>query len=245
MGRPQMEDSLFELGGPFGLDESQVPRAEETRETENGVGSAMPEDGAGAAMPEADAIEDLVETQPAMLVEENEALVPCGEMDDAEATPVERLKRRRLMPGASTSHDEFRAHFLKCQEQSAALLASEGRQPDRSDTIVGMCDRLHALVAEEKGDWPIQLRRLAVAALATYKLRLTDMYLREHAFLLWVSEGGLPPQSACGFLLLLPCGRRFPSSHRGGPRGDLRACRPISPAAEGHLSIASKGSALS
>ena len=37
--------------------------------------------------------------------------------------------------------------------------------------------------------WPDHQIRLVCAALATYRLRLVDMFYREHVLLLWIIEG--------------------------------------------------------
>jgi hypothetical protein len=37
--------------------------------------------------------------------------------------------------------------------------------------------------------WPKPLIRLAVGALTVYRMRLIDMFVREHVHLLWIIEG--------------------------------------------------------
>ena len=38
-------------------------------------------------------------------------------------------------------------------------------------------------------DWDVEMHRLVVGALVVFRLRLVDMWYREHALLLWVVEG--------------------------------------------------------
>ena len=103
----------------------------------------------------------------------------------------EHIKRRRLLPGASTSADDFMNLFHECG--GAADLGLNDVQPtfiEKKASIVHRTRELYKLIQENFPGWPSTLQRLAVGALAMYRLRLSDMFMREQVLLLWIIEGG-------------------------------------------------------
>ncbi len=100
-------------------------------------------------------------------------------------------KRRRYQKGASTSNADFRELFEWCAD---AVAASTGPvQPEVIENSTGIVHRTQAITAfigSAHSEWCDAQVRLVCAALSIYKMRLVDMFLREHVLLLWIIEGG-------------------------------------------------------
>ncbi len=100
-------------------------------------------------------------------------------------------KRRRFQKGASTSNADFRELFDCCAHAVASSL--DVIKPEVVGNPTGIVNRTQALTAFIRGahpDWSEAQTRLVCAALSIYKMRLVDMFLREHVLLLWIIEGG-------------------------------------------------------
>ena len=122
--------------------------------------------------------------------------VPVGEValaeraSDDECSPVERLKRRRLLPGAATSHVDFDTHFQKCREEfEAAAAVTPSIEVPNEDTVLGDYEALRKIVVDRMPEWDEELVRVAMAILTTLRLRLRDAARRERAIVLWIIEG--------------------------------------------------------
>ncbi len=99
-----------------------------------------------------------------------------------------RAKRFR---GAETSNADFEAMFETCCDAAAKSMSSApGAEETDSDGILARTHRIRGIVKERLGSSSESLVRLATAALSIYRMRLVDLFIREHVLLLWIIEGG-------------------------------------------------------
>ncbi len=107
-----------------------------------------------------------------------------------DSTSISKCRQRRLQKGAATTKQDFAKMWSKQKAAAAGSLADVVPCPD--DTPRKIILRKEALSAYIRGrfpEWCSTRVRLASAALALYKLRLVDMFMREHVLLLWIIEG--------------------------------------------------------
>ena len=103
---------------------------------------------------------------------------------------LDRVRRRRFLPGAANTMQAFDDMFDEYDVINAELLESVPKQThDEQWGILAHVDRLRTFVRSRHADWPDFQQRLAVAALAVYRMRMIDMFIREHVMLLWIMEG--------------------------------------------------------
>ena len=122
-----------------------------------------------------------------------------GEQVDLEFAPepgadanqkIIACKRRRAMRGAATSLADFGSLFMHCEDSvTNSLRGVNKNEAVRSTTILQRVATLRLLVDSSYPAWDDRLKTLGIAALAIYRLRLVDMFLREHVLLLWVIDG--------------------------------------------------------
>ena len=117
--------------------------------------------------------------------EEDPADVPM------EGDSFEKLKQRRLMPGASTSEADFQSLFAELAARNDTFQETAEEPVDTSDTILHKVRLWKNFVIsnlpEIGSDY---LQRVCVAVLALGRARQADIFLREHAVLYWIAEGG-------------------------------------------------------
>jgi len=98
--------------------------------------------------------------------------------------------RRRAMPGATTSVQDFDNLFnISAQDAHESLAGVVKQVPTSTGSIVLTRQALYAQVESRHPTWDIAFRRLGVAALSVYRMRLEDLWTRETALLIWVIEG--------------------------------------------------------
>ena len=124
-----------------------------------------------------------------------------------EDAAFEKLKLRRNLPGAQTSEyfvlhklPRFQCYFV-----------------DTSETILHKVRLWTEIVSKDLDhNAPDYLKRLAVGVLAFRRCRQADLFLREHALIYWVAEGGKTLRFHAG-----DCYMKTPSGafqqHRGVP----------------------------
>ena len=116
----------------------------------------------------------------------DDAEVPRPEDDDL----LQKCKKRRLLPGASDSIAKFQNAFADLRRAaSEALAAAPVREPATTHSLLRQSAQVIERVQALQPDWPEQLVRLVAAACVLPTMRLSDAYLREHIFLLWLMEG--------------------------------------------------------
>ena len=109
---------------------------------------------------------------------------------DTGSSTLQQVKKRRFLPGASTSAAEFDLFFRT--QRDAAIAALLNKRPAKAEQKASIVHRTSELFKQTKASyaaWDVDLHKLAVGALAMYRLRLSDMFMREQVFLLWIIEG--------------------------------------------------------
>ena len=137
--------------------------------------------------------------------EEAEEKVDEEDAQRLDAGVWEKLRKRRLQPGAATSDADFQDFFTKLGRPNAFFQETPAEGIDASDTILERVRNIRDHVT-----------RLSVGALAFARVRQADIFLREHAMVYWIGEGGLNLRFHAG-----DCNMRTPSGafqqHRGVP----------------------------
>ena len=125
--------------------------------------------------------EQVVEPEDPGLLQENE------EIEDG-AWDV--LRKRRLLPGAASSDNDFRAHFASLALENAKFQTNCLKEPlDGSGAIRNLVSQHKRRVAEQFPEWSEYMSRIVTATMAVLTLRTVDVFLREHATVLWIIEG--------------------------------------------------------
>ena len=100
-------------------------------------------------------------------------------------------KKRRLMPGASTSGQDFEALFDLTSEACSSSLSSfpavDEQQPVAS--VKELAKKQIEFVRLRQPTWPEDMVRLSAAAINVYRTRLTDIFVRDFVGLIWIIEG--------------------------------------------------------
>ncbi|CAJ1423131.1 unnamed protein product, partial [Effrenium voratum] len=114
------------------------------------------------------------------------------ELDEEQAleeSAYEVLRRRRLMPGASTSDTDFAALFGQLREANSGFQAFPEEMQDNSDTILEITRIWTEAVRARFANMSDYLIRVCVGALAFARTRQADIHIREHAMVYWIAEG--------------------------------------------------------
>lgn len=114
-----------------------------------------------------------------------------GEADLEVGVISERYSaRRRAMPGAATSAQDFRRLLdIATTDARENLRGVQKQVPTSTGSIIQTRRKLHQQVGARYPSWPATFTRIGVAALAVYRMRLEDLWTRETALLIWVLEG--------------------------------------------------------
>ena len=101
------------------------------------------------------------------------------------------LRRIRLLPGAATSCKDFQDLFAKLATANTQFQREcEPEVTDESSLIPVMVATHKARIAHLYPDASEYLLRLLTAAVAVLTLHTADVFLREHATVVWIIEGG-------------------------------------------------------
>ena len=117
----------------------------------------------------------------------------------SDGAPNPKARKRRQMKGAATSSQDFTNLFETCERMATQSL--EDTQPQvimSKSSIIPHSQQLFETVKRLQPDWDHYLVKLGVAALAIYRMRLVDMFLREQVLLLWIIEGEDYMRAHCG-----------------------------------------------
>eukprot|EP00438_Fugacium_kawagutii_P009986 Skav234405 [mRNA] locus=scaffold873:368159:373264:+ [translate_table: standard] len=110
--------------------------------------------------------------------------------DDVAEETWRKLKKRRLMPGALTSDDDFNSHFQKLFAADAEFQKTEGEVLETGDTILHLTKAQKTDLKRKFTGFSDYMVRFASAAVCVFCLRAADIHFREHAMVLWIIEGG-------------------------------------------------------
>ena len=120
----------------------------------------------------------------------NQILEENAAKDEARQTLLAKARTRRTMEGAEDTVEKFFESFQKLRTQADLHLQDALPRPASSEpTIPEYVDRIRASVQTRFPDMDEKLLRVVTGALAVYRLRLTDLHVRELVMLLWVVEG--------------------------------------------------------
>jgi len=113
-----------------------------------------------------------------------------GEFDDDDALQP-APKRRRAIPGGETSDAAFAELFQNLRDSAAVSIRTKPAHVADTDSqnILKRTARIMDMLQKTHPEWPNDFQRLVCAALSVYRLRLIDMFVREHILLLWIIEG--------------------------------------------------------
>ena len=112
-----------------------------------------------------------------------QAAVPPAALDNA--------KKRRLLPGASSTSADFDHLFTVATEACDASLANRPELPHdlNSGSIQLQAKRHLDFVRRRHPTWEEDLVRLAASAINVYRTRLSDIFVRDFVGLVWIMEG--------------------------------------------------------
>ncbi len=122
--------------------------------------------------------------------------IALGSQEDAlpqcpDAATRMASKKRRLLPGAAESSANFRAMFAEMESAAAASLGGVvAERVDPRSSILGRTARIMTHIQETYPAWDDSRVRLVCGALCMYRMRLVDLFMREHVMLVWIIEGG-------------------------------------------------------
>ena len=118
-----------------------------------------------------------------------EETVDCNpQIDDAN---LQQCKKRRLLPGAAESMPKFQSIFADLRIAAAQSLESASiREPIQGHSLLQQSAFILDQVRKLKPGWPEQPVRVVGCASALPRMRLSDAYLRERIYLIWLMEGG-------------------------------------------------------
>ena len=123
-------------------------------------------------------------------LETSVSMVADDEAHDASGITDAYKARRITLKGAASSSKDFNDLFTSCSSSAdTAIRTIKKDQGGAAGTIMRKTTEIRAMVTNAHPDWPVYLIRLATAALAVYQMRLIDLTLREHVWLLWIFEG--------------------------------------------------------
>ena len=108
----------------------------------------------------------------------------------------------------------FANSFQSCKNAATASLQNAiGLQPDSEMSILQQVQLIRSNILTKVPDLPDDIVRLINGATAVYRMRLSDMHIREQVLLLWIVEGGDHMRCHSGNLYFYASGAF--SLHRG------------------------------
>ena len=134
-------------------------------------------------------------------------------------------RKRRLLPGADTTASDFAATFAALRDRADNSFANVQRMHLAHElSIPEQVRRLRNQILQQFPGLNEQVLRVTIGALSVYRLRLTDMHVREMVLLLWVVEGESHMRCHNGNLYFFHSGAF--AIHRGiPPQGTLARCK--------------------
>ena len=120
--------------------------------------------------------------------------------DDPVAINLDRLEGRKSFAGAASSKRDFDQFFSSAKDSIQALSVTPRAVKPRKEGIVSHTRRVFKLVKDNRPDWCNDFTRLVVAAMAMYRLRLTDITTTEMVQLVWLTLGEVRLRSHGGEL---------------------------------------------
>ncbi|CAE7603156.1 unnamed protein product [Symbiodinium natans] len=145
------------------------------------VDRELQEEMAGTDMALADIKEERIEAAAANIVLEGP--------EDADDKVWEVLKKRRLLPGAATSDQDFDSLFAGLEASRVAFQNDPADQADQSNSIPQIVQKHKFQISTDFPDLSEYMTNLMTAAVAVLSLRTVDVFQRENAMMLFIIEG--------------------------------------------------------
>ena len=102
----------------------------------------------------------------------------------------DRYNGRKEFPGAATNVADFQKYFKSMHERNVELARTPKIPPNTSKRMLMSTRRVETDVKKLHPEWPEPIQKLATAALVIFRLRLSDISVREHVQLIWIILGG-------------------------------------------------------
>ncbi len=96
------------------------------------------------------------------------------------------LEKRCQLPGAGSSDNDFEDFFSELGEGIQSISREVPDALPTSATILSETETHLKYIKEKKAGWSTDVQRLALGAFAVYRLRLTDVFVREYCMLLHI-----------------------------------------------------------
>ena len=214
------------IGGSSGS--GQLPHAATAHENSTQRDSAMPDIGED---PERDsqAPEDMDEhldgaSVPAVS-QDLLAAIDAIELDEDGHTVLSKARKRSALPGAGSTMSRFKSAFnSQLQRASESLATAIPTKCNEENNILQQTAAIRRNVVAQAGEIPEDLLRVIVASTVVYRMRLSDMHVREQVLLLWIIEGEIHMRCHGGDLYFYR-GGAF-TLHRGiPPQETLARCK--------------------
>ncbi|CAK0822133.1 unnamed protein product, partial [Prorocentrum cordatum] len=116
-----------------------------------------------------------------------------NEPEDAPADPVadnSSMQRRLKLPGAATCNAEFDDFLMDVDNERIWLEGLEADPDPPAQSILVQTEAVKALIEQKHVSWDPYLKRIALGALAMYRCRLSDIYVREYVMMMHIILGG-------------------------------------------------------
>ena len=214
------------IGGSSGS--GQLPHAATAEENFSQLDSAMPGIGEDPEL-DSQASQDMGEQLEGVSVpavsQDLLAVVDAIDLDEDSHTVLSKARKRSLLPGADSTMSRFENAFnSQLQRASESLATAIPTKCNEENNIVEQTATIRHNVIAQAGEIPEDLLRVIVASTVVYRMRLSDMHVREQVLLLWIIEGEIHMRCHGGDLYFYR-GGAF-TLHRGiPPQETLARCK--------------------
>ena len=171
--------------------------------------------------------EDMMEASPELRIEQELDMIlqKKNDEDQARQALLSKARTRRTIPGAESTFSKFKSDFEKLRIQANMNLQGAMPRPSSSEpSIPEYVDRIRVSVQTRFPDIDEKLLHVVTGALAAYRLRLTDLHVRELVMFLWIVEGDVHMRCHDGNIFFFRDGAF--RLHRGvPPQSTLARCK--------------------
>ncbi|CAE7036636.1 unnamed protein product [Symbiodinium sp. CCMP2592] len=214
------------IGGSSGS--GQLPQADAADGDSSQLDSAMPnigEDPENDHRPSEEMDEQLDRASLSALTQDLQAAIDAVEWDESSRTVLSKARKRSALPGAASTMSRFESTFnSQLQRARESLETAIPSNRNEENNILQQTATIRRNVIAQAGEVPEDLLRVIVAATVVYRMRLSDMHVREQVLLLWVIEGEVHMRCHGGDLYFYR-GGAF-TLHRGiPPQETLARCK--------------------
>ena len=116
-----------------------------------------------------------------------------SEPEEAPADPVGddgSLQRRLKLPGAATCKAEFDEFKIEIDSELSWLESLTADPDPPAQSILVQTEAVKKFIETKHASWDPYLKRIALGALAMYRCRLSDIYVREYVMMMHIILGG-------------------------------------------------------